>query len=123
MNYKITPTEPDYTKASNLVFASIAVGLVISAINYPIFIYTFGFITITTILSISLWIGIAVLIRNKVDWARYVLLVFASLSIISTVISLSNIIHFPFTIIIGFIRTLLQVLATVMLFRKELDRL
>lgn len=125
MNYKITNNEPEYLKASNVVFAVVGVKLltyVFNAITQPIGIFASILSIISVAITLGIWGGLALILRNRIDWSRYVLAVLAGLSVISTVISLFSIMEFPVVVILGLIATGLTIWAALIVLKKELNR-
>ena len=125
MNYKINNSEPEYLKSSNILFVVTGLKLltfIISAILFPIGIFGSILSIFSIVLTLAIWGGLAVVVRNRTDWAKYVLAVLASLSFVSSVGSLFGIMEFPVIIILGFITTGLVIWATLLLFKKELGR-
>jgi membrane-bound ClpP family serine protease len=104
----------NFTKSSNLIFITVGLGVInlllpnteIMAGGKPIVIGTMLFI-----------LGLGYLVRQGFDWVKYLLLILTVLGLISVPVTITHLGQRPIVGLINVAQTVLQVWATITLFR------
>jgi Na+-translocating ferredoxin:NAD+ oxidoreductase RnfD subunit len=108
-------SKPNYIKSSNLIFISAALGLVNFFISTEIPSSKLG--VKSGIISVSLMLILAILIRFEVSWTKYVLLVLIILGInVLPPIIKYELANHPLNGIIIILQSILQIYAAFLLF-------
>jgi hypothetical protein len=105
----------NFIKSSNLIFGTVGLGL----IN---FLFVSELLTntqniITAILTLMIIAGIGYLVRKGRNWIKFVLLVFMILGLIGVPFTINNIVQRPVVGLINIAQTIMQLWATVLLFK------
>ena len=109
------PKHPNYIKSSNLMFLSTAIAL-ISYLLLPDY-FTSTKIIIGTSIGLLVCVGLAFLVRQGIDWVKYLLLVLFVLGCIGLPFILLRIIENPISGSISIVQTIIQLWAVVLLFK------
>jgi hypothetical protein len=106
---------PNYIKSSNLILATLGLGLMNTFFSKEIFSSVQNIATAaTTLLFIA---GLAYLVRQGKDWVKYLLLVVMILGMFGLPFIFINIIENPVVGVLNIAQTAMQVWAVVLLFK------
>ena len=106
---------PNYIKSSNLIFGTVGLGLINFFFAREL-LNTAQNIA-TAILTLVIIVGLGYLVRQGKDWVKYVLLVFMVFGLISIPFIINNIVQMPIVGLINIAQTIMQLWATVLLFK------
>ena len=106
---------PNYIKSSNLIFGTVGLGLINFFFSSDVL--NTGQNIVTAILTLVIIAGIGFLVRQGKDWVKYLLLVFTVLGLISIPFIINNISQRPVVGLINIAQTIMQIWATVLLFK------
>ena len=106
---------PNYIKSSNLIFGTVGLGLINFFFSSELL--NTGQNIATAILTLVIIAGLGFLVRQGKDWVKYVLLVLMVLGLISIPFIITNIVQRPVVGLINIAQTIMQLWATVLLFK------
>ncbi|MFW5879626.1 MAG: hypothetical protein ACOCUV_02250 [bacterium] len=106
---------PHYIKSSNLIFGTVGLGLI--NFFFADELLSAGQNTATAILTLIIIIGIATIVRQGKEWVKYLLLVFTLFGLISIPFIINIIVQVPVVGIVNIAQTIMQLWATVLLFK------
>lgn len=109
------PKHPNYVKASNLMFCTVALGL-ISMVIFPGYLNSTKNIIISG-LSLGLVVGLSFLIRQGFDWVKYLILVLFILGCTSLPFTIMHFAERPLLSSISILQVIMQLWALVLLFK------
>jgi len=106
---------PNYIKSSNLIFGTVGFGLI--NFFFASELLSTGQNIATAILTLVFIAGLGFLVRQGKDWVKYLLLVFLVFGLIGVPLIINNIVQRPVIGIINIVQTIMQLWATVLLFK------
>jgi asparagine N-glycosylation enzyme membrane subunit Stt3 len=109
------PKHSNYIKASNLMFGTVALSL-INFLVFPDYLSSTKNI-IVSLVSLAFVVGISFLVRQGIDWLKYLLLVLFIIGCIGLPFTITNFSERPLLSMIGILQTVLQLWAIVLLFK------
>lgn len=106
---------PNYIKSSNLVFLSVALGIINISLIQGIFVSPEELIV--AIITLLLIAGLALVIRKGINWIKYLFLGMIVFGLFGIPFMIQNLGQNPTVGIINIIQTVFQVWALVLLFK------
>ncbi len=106
---------PNYIKSSNLIFGTVGLGLINFFFSSDLL--NTGQNIATAILTLVIIAGIGYLVRQGKDWVKYLLLVLMVFGLIGIPFIINNIVQKPMVGIVNIAQTIMQLGATVLLFK------
>lgn len=106
---------PNYIKSSNLIFGTVGLGLINFFFSSDLL--NTGQNIATAILTLVIIAGIGYLVRQGKGWVKYLLLVFMVFGLIGIPFIINNIVQKPMVGIVNIAQTIMQLGATVLLFK------
>jgi len=106
---------PNYIKSSNLIFGTVGIGLINFFFSSDLL--NTGQNIVTAILTLVIISGIGFLVRQGKNWVKYLLLVSMVFGLIGIPFIINNIIQRPVVGIVNITQTIMQLCATVLLFK------
>lgn len=106
---------PNFIKSSNLIFGTVVLGIINMFFSSDIL--NNGKNIAVAVITLMLIAGLGLLVRQGKNWVKYLLLVLTVVGVIGIPIFINNIIEKPVVGIINFVQTIMQVWATVLLFK------
>ena len=105
----------NFIKSSNLIFATVGLGII--NFFFPSDILSNGANILTAIFTLLFICGLAILVRQGYAWVKYLLLVLTILGIVAIALIPSSPTQNSVVTIVNIVQTVLQVWATILLFR------
>ncbi len=106
---------PNYIKSSNLIFGTVGLGLI--NFFFANELLKTGQNIATAILTLMIIAGFAYLVRQGKNWVKYLLLVIMVFGLIGLLFIINNILQRPIVGVINIAQTIMQLWATVLLFK------
>lgn len=105
----------NYIKSSNLIFGTVGLGLINFFFSSDLL--NTGQNIATAIFTLVIIAGIGYLVRQGKNWVKYLLLVFMIFVLIGIPFIIDNIVQRPVVGIVNIAQTIMQLWATVLLFK------
>ena len=105
----------NYIKSSNLIFGTVGLGLINFFFSSDLL--NTGQNIATAIFTLVIIAGIGYLVRQGKNWVKYLLLVFMIFGLIGIPFIIDNIVQRPVVGIVNIAQTIMQLWATVLLFK------
>jgi len=108
---------PNYIKASNLIYGTVGLGLI--NLVFAGELLKTGQNIVTAFITLVMISGLGYLVRQGKDWVKYILLVLLAFGLIGIQFIINNIVQRPVVGIVNIAQTIMQLWATVLLFKVK----